>query len=531
MFIAPAVAFSGGQQGADDDTLRVSMAPPGRETNRIWTDSWANLGQFSPTLETLVDMDPETGEFIPGLATDWEASDDLREWTFYLREGVRFHYGWGEFTAADVKHTYELLSRPDSGVNMAATWRDDIDRVELIDDYTVRFHFNRPWGDGEELFSMAGGELYIVSKDHWDQEGQEEAMDDQLVGTGPYKLVNRVDGASMTVELFEDHWADYDIEFPRIVFSWVDDEQTRLSQLLSGEADITELSREVANSAEAQGMDIITSSVVSMQRMLFFGGQYFHPDGPDPHDTWHGGENPLADVAVREALTRAVDLDLIHQELYHGRVEPVARIGFTPLQEGWNAEWEENYEDDYGYDPELAVEILREAGWEPSDVEIRINLHNPVAQPEAISVLEAIASMWNEIGIDVTIVPMDFGSLLDRWFTGNVQSEVFNTRNLPIRTTEQFIFAWHTEAAGTARLHTTEWLDEQLRALVAAGSEKERQEIAEGVGDYLYDNYVNINLGATFDEAIVNPARIEDWTFPGRAPGGKTHYHFIKRAD
>src|SRR5437016_5915770 len=84
------------------------------EGNRFWTIDRPSHLQFDPFLETLLDLDPKIGAFIPRLAEKREASPDLKEWTFYLRKGVPFHFGFGEFTARDVVHAHSLLVAPRS---------------------------------------------------------------------------------------------------------------------------------------------------------------------------------------------------------------------------------------------------------------------------------------------------------------------------------------------------------------------------------------------------------------------------------
>jgi len=113
-------------QNPAGDRLVAAVPPPPLETNRIWASGWANLAQFEPVLETLLAIDPRTGEIEGRLAERWERRDDDREWVFFLREGVQFHHGYGEMTAADVYHTWELLKREDSGVNQALVWRDQV---------------------------------------------------------------------------------------------------------------------------------------------------------------------------------------------------------------------------------------------------------------------------------------------------------------------------------------------------------------------------------------------------------------------
>ena len=89
------------------------------ESNRFWTIARPEHLQYDPFIETLLDVDPKTGQFTPRLAEKWEASPDLKEWTFYLRKGVQFHYGFGEFTAKDVVHSHALMLRPDATATTA----------------------------------------------------------------------------------------------------------------------------------------------------------------------------------------------------------------------------------------------------------------------------------------------------------------------------------------------------------------------------------------------------------------------------
>ena len=83
---------------------RLVFASAGtNESNRFWIIGRPQHLQYDPFLETLLDVHPETGAYIPRLAEKWEATPDMKEWTFYLRKGVQFHFGYGEFTARDVE--------------------------------------------------------------------------------------------------------------------------------------------------------------------------------------------------------------------------------------------------------------------------------------------------------------------------------------------------------------------------------------------------------------------------------------------
>ena len=69
-------------------------------------------------MEVLVDIDPERNVWVPQLATSWELSPDGTRWTFQLVDGVPFHNDWGQFTAADVLHSANMLSQEDSTLGL-----------------------------------------------------------------------------------------------------------------------------------------------------------------------------------------------------------------------------------------------------------------------------------------------------------------------------------------------------------------------------------------------------------------------------
>lgn len=512
--------FSAAAPEEEVDRLIIGFAPPPAETNLKWTATWLNHLQYEPMLETLIGNDPETGDFIPGLATEWEANEDFTTWTFQLREGVQFHFGYGELTAEDVKHSYELVARDDSRVNMAPVWQDGVEEAEIIDDYTIAFHFDEPYVDGERLFSRTGGELYITSKAQWD-EGGEDAMEERLVGTGVYQFKERNVGENLVMEAFEGHWS-HDAPFPELEMKWVPDETTRLSQLIAGEIHAAELGRDVAASAVGQGMEVIASQNENMQRYVPFGGLYFNEGEPETDPN-----NPLLDRKVRKALIRAVDLEELQEELYHGRVTHTPLPGWHPLNEGWSDWYEERWEDLYSYDPDRARELLEESDWDPNDIEIRINHFEHPGQPESPYVLEALQPYWEEIGIEAPVHPIEHGSFLTRWFDEvDVHGEVYITRNTPIRSTQEYIEFWHA-ADATGRHYLSDYLEERRRDLAREFDEEARDEIAREIGEYLIEQAFIISLGATHVEITVNPDVVEDWAWPGMAPTNFTHYYEI----
>ena len=228
------------------------------ESNRFWTITRPFQIQFDPFLETLLDLDPKTGEFIPRLAEKWQPSADLKEWTFVLRKGVPFHFGYGEFTAKDVVHTHSLMLRQEAIATFAGFWRG-VEEIKVIDDYQVVFRMKNPSSTLPYAVSRSG-DLRMVSKAQWDKEGL-EGFDKRPAGTGSYRYVTRQLGQSISYERVDNHWRGEQPAFKELEIRISREDSTRLAMLLRGEAHVVDLPRELQGEALKKGMKVLASQL------------------------------------------------------------------------------------------------------------------------------------------------------------------------------------------------------------------------------------------------------------------------------
>ena len=233
---------------ADTDRVVAALISPGAESNRFWTSS-LSWHMLDPSLEGLVAQDPVTGDYTgDGLAVSWEHNPDFTEWTFKLREGVEFHFGYGEFTAADVIHSYMLHTGEDAITPGIAQLRGA--EVVALDDHTVRFVYDSP--RVEKLFLHGGRTVMkIYSKKQFDEEGL-EGYDERFAGTGHYRFVSRSPGRIL-YERVDNHYSGLTPDFREIDIRFVDEAATKLAMLLAGEAHVADLPRELLADAVAGG--------------------------------------------------------------------------------------------------------------------------------------------------------------------------------------------------------------------------------------------------------------------------------------
>src|SRR5437867_9459273 len=234
----------------DAKTQKLVFASAGfDESNRFWVISRPDHLQYDPFLETLLEVDPKTGEYTPRLAEKWQASPDYKEWTFTLRKGVPFHFGYGQFTAKDVVHSHSLMMRQEATATLVGFWRQ-VEEVKAVNDYQVVFRMKRPSTVMPYAASRAG-DLRIVSKAQWDKEGL-EGFDKRPAGTGSYRYVGRKPGLSITFERVDNHYRGEKPAFKELEFRLAREESTRLALVLSAEAPIPDLPGELQK-ARARG--------------------------------------------------------------------------------------------------------------------------------------------------------------------------------------------------------------------------------------------------------------------------------------
>src|SRR5712691_6467901 len=216
------------------ERLKIAVAPTGWDTNFTWLNPRsANLDK-RPALEFLVGIDRHTGAYIPELAEKWEMSPDGKNWTISLRQGVKFHEAWGEFTARDVRHAVFLITQPEAIQSDTNTWRtlmgiektdtiEDVARkvaegVEMVNDYQVVFRLKQAAPEFVETIS-ANTDLVIESKARWDAGGK-ELYGQKVVGTGPFEFVERKVGAHILYKRVENHWRTTPA-YKELEFRWV----------------------------------------------------------------------------------------------------------------------------------------------------------------------------------------------------------------------------------------------------------------------------------------------------------------------
>ena len=508
-------------QAGEPQVQRLIFVSAGfNESNRFWIIGRPQHLQFDPFLETLLDLDPKTGDYIPRLAEKWESSPDQKEWTFYLRKGVPFHFGYGEFTAKDVVHSHSLMLREEAIATLVGFWRN-AEEVKAVDDYTVVFRMKSPAATMPYAASRSA-DLRIVSKAQWDKEGI-EGFDKRPAGTGSYRYVNRQLGQSISFERVENHWRGEQPAFKELEIRIAREDSTRLAMLLTGEAHVVDLPRELQAEAINRGMKILSSSLPSEWLSVYFGGQYHIPGDPK-----FKAEVPWTDRRVRQAMNMAVNRNELMDNLFKDKGSPMYVSGFAPFLEGWNPEWAKRFDQLYGYNPTKAKELLKAAGYPPKTVQVKLLQYTEPGEAELPQVAEAVASYFNEVNIQATLEPIDVAKV--RSMTRAKEMGCCIEPNIiGLRPTEEWIRTAHYSKTN-GHFFEDEFLEKKYAELSNTVDPKERERVAREIGDHLFEEFSTIPLLSIYSEVAVNPKVVADWTYPGPGAGRSTHFYLLKAA-
>ncbi|MFZ5918999.1 MAG: ABC transporter substrate-binding protein [Chloroflexota bacterium] len=367
--------------------------------------SSSELGIFLTSVyDPLVWQDTE-GNFYPGLAKDWEISDDGTVYTFYLRDDVTFHDG-EPFNAEAVKVNFDRIVNPDMNSRKAVYMMGAYDHTEVVDDYTVKVHFTEPYAPF--LDSVSQVYLAMASPKALEEWGFELYAEHQ-VGTGPFMIQEYVAKDHVVLVKNPDYnWAP---EFmmhqgpaylDKITFRFYPDAATRVPALESGEAQIMgEIPPIEANRLMSDSRFAIYPTDIPGQSLQMF---------------INASKAPTDDLRVRQALIYGCDREAIVNGIFRG-FSPVAHgpLGrTTPF-------YYDGVEGMYPYDLEMARSLLDEAGWVDSDGD---GIRDKDGQPLTLNTVlmgwgsmpevgTAMQGLYRQLGVNLEITIPSYPAALE----------------------------------------------------------------------------------------------------------------------
>ncbi len=331
-----------------------------------------------------------TLEIEPALATDWTISDDGLEYVFNLREGVTFHDGT-PFNAEAVKFNFDRMldeTHPfaDTGPFPLSFFFSSVESVEVVDDLTVKFTLNEAFAPF--MSNLASPTGLIVSPAAVEASGADYGRNP--VGTGPFKFEEWQSNTSVVASRNDDYW-DGAPALEAVIFRPITDANTRVAEMLSG------------------GIDVLLETPPDNVAQFRDDANYEVVEAVGPH-VWYvmlnAKEGPFTDVRVRQAVNYAVNKESLVNDVLQGTAE----VSAGPIPPAFN--WAYNEEvDPYPYDPEMARQLLAEAGAEGASLTFLVT-EGGSGMLDPVPMGTAIQADLAAVGLDVEIQTYEWNTFL-----------------------------------------------------------------------------------------------------------------------
>lgn len=511
----PAPAMTGDQP---EGTLNVGYKELGLfGTSPKLTPGQVMLFVGSTVGEQLLYRDVE-GNYLPKLVKEWSVSDDSLVWTMKLQEGVQFHHGYGEMTADDIIWTMQDYGAEGSisprASHLRRLWSNEEGWVQAVDDYTIELH------TGDLHFDMllwmsvpyAGN---IVSKKQVDELG-DEAASANGAGTGPWEMAEVRPQEFWKMRAVQDHWRKTP-NFEELILHEIPEESTRLANFQTGNLDVFNVVG-LDSLPSVQAMPDVKFMRVeggATEHLGIFGAFYVglgtedQRPGYDPALPWVSSDpDPASEewakaTKVRQAMAISIDRQLIVDELLHGEGKPLVLWGWESQIDRLPPEYRQ-----WEYDPDKAARLLEEAGYPGGGFEITLT-PSIRGVPAEVEACEAVATMWEAIGISVKVQKIPYASLSPQIRTRDYQgANCHGTggRSDPL----SLLLVLTTLHASFTVGFEHPYMEERIAKALHVVDTEERYKIMVDVAKFTYDNVVEMGLYSVNQIWPLGP-RLDTW--------------------
>jgi len=347
------------------------------------------------------------GTYTPELAESVDVSDDGTVWTFHIRDGFTFHDGT-PLTANDIAFSYNYY-QANEDFPFLNVYTGYFDSVEATDDSTVVITLSEAIPNMESQLIF----LYVLPQHIWESVNPTEFENTEMIGSGPFKIVEYEQNAFVRLESTNDHPL-YSPSIGGVTFQTFENQDALVQAIKTGQVDmITEMpNTAVASLSNESNVEVVSGAPFypSVSDIIF---NLTEPENCPPDDGVCSGHPALRDRNVRLALAHATDKQKIIDVVLLGLGDP----GLTLIPNGLGPFYNDSLVD-YAYDVDQANKILDDAGYLDTnndgvrempdgsrDLTFRMNY--PSDSTNAPRESELLKEMWAAAGIGLEIQALD----------------------------------------------------------------------------------------------------------------------------
>jgi peptide/nickel transport system substrate-binding protein len=409
------VLYLVGAFGSDaGPTLTVALSTFGAEVLDPSLDGQNGQIYYGHLYDRLLGTSPDGSVDIgKGALEGWTASADSMSYTLRLRRGMHWHDGL-EVTAEDLKFSLEHYARRAAACTSCGSILWVAREIRVSDRHRVEVILREPDINFIARLGPEWEDVPLLPFKYWEKVGA-AGFAEHPVGSGPWKFSNQELGEFIEFEANLDYWDPERVPgFRRLRLVRVPEKERRLALLRTGEVDMAPVAPEDIEPLKTEGFTIQGPKYVIETTLRFFMSY-------DPRFL-------AAKPEFRKALNLGIDRESIVESVYPA--EAATPIGgspmFSPLIEGYDPGLPP-----YPYDPALARQLLREAGYEGERVHLLSQPTYGLAEVPLVNSM--VAEAWRQIGVDVEIVEYpDYGPVKVMYtarpqrFDGLTSSPVFS---------------------------------------------------------------------------------------------------------
>ncbi|WP_366922198.1 ABC transporter substrate-binding protein [Metallumcola ferriviriculae] len=438
-------------------------------------------------------------EIVPEIAESYEQVTPT-EWVFKIREGITFHNG-EKLTAEDVAFTFNRIIT-EGAVDGKSSPRKGLlgtlERVEQLDEYTVKFVLTESW----PIFLGMLPFQEIVPKDYIEEKGSDYFAKNP-VGAGPFKFVEGTLNEQVIMERYDGYWGgSQDIapvgnaQVDTVIFKIIPEVSSRIAALQAGDVQIVqEIPPDLVEQLQADPDIEVKMADSTRERFIEI----------------NVNKPPFDDVRVRQAMNYAIDYESIVTHILGGNGEAL-KGPYMPKGFGYNDKLP-----GYGYNPEKAKELLKEAGYE-NGFDVVID-----AKADEKTATEAVASQLREVGINASVRVWEWGVFKEKIAEGQRLMIANNWGNGSLDPAGILEPKLRTGGRGNYSFYSNARVDELIEKTMSETDSAKRAAYWQEIQEIVYEDAPMV-FGYITKELYAQRANVTNWE---PSPDGRINLHDV----